>query len=77
MLVDVGNGNLICSQRVENVELYKKGDIRKIKERFKRNSMLIDVRGGRHVRSLIHLDSNHVVISPLEKGRLLEKLENE
>lgn len=74
MLVDIGNGNLILAERAISVKTLNNGRIRIVKQEALSRGLMIDACAGRTARSAIHLDSNHVVISPLDKKEVIRIL---
>ena len=74
MLVDIGNGNLILAERVVTVETLNNGRIRLVKREALSRGLMIDACAGQTARSAIHLDSNHVVISPVAKEEVIRIL---
>ena len=74
MLVDIGNGNLILTERVVTVEALNNGRILTVKREALSRGLMIDACAGRTARSAIHLDSNHIVISPVAKEEVIRIL---
>ena len=74
MLVPVGNGNLVSAVRVTGVRTSDPEAVRSLKRNRTSAAAIIDACAGRSVRSLIYLDSNQVVISPIGHDRLLNLL---
>ena len=81
-LVNIGYGNLISTQRLIAVVSPDSAPIKRMVSEARDRSMLIDATFGRKTRTVLIMDSDHVVLSglPLEKlaPRLgLESLEVE
>jgi regulator of extracellular matrix RemA (YlzA/DUF370 family) len=62
-MINVGFGNSIVASRILAVVNPHSSPMKKLKDEAKRNNRLLDVTEGRRTRSIIILDSNHVVLS--------------
>ena len=69
-LVNIGYGNLISTQRLIAVVSPDSAPIKRMVSEARERSMLIDATFGRKTRTVLIMDSDHVVLS----GLLLEKL---
>ncbi|PLX46713.1 MAG: DUF370 domain-containing protein [Desulfobulbaceae bacterium] len=65
-MINVGFGNSVVASRVLLVANPKSSPIKKLKEEAKQQKKLIDVTEGRKTRSIILLDSDHVVLSAIQ-----------
>ena len=68
-LVNIGYGNLISTQRLIAVVSPDSAPIKRMVSEARDHSMLIDATFGRKTRTVLIMDSDHVVLSglPLEK----------
>ena len=68
-LVNIGYGNLISTQRLIAVVSPDSASIKRMVSEARDHSMLIDATFGRKTRTVLIMDSDHVVLSglPLEK----------
>ena len=68
-LVNIGYGNLISTQRLIAVVSPDSAPIKRMVSGARDHSMLIDATFGRKTRTVLIMDSDHVVLSglPLEK----------
>ena len=68
-LVNIGYGNLISTQRLLAVVSPDSAPIKRMVSEARERSMLIDATFGRKTRTVLIMDSDHVVLSglPLEK----------
>lgn len=73
--VDIGFGNIIASSRVLAVAASDSAPIRRVIQEARDRSMLVDACAGRKCRSVIIMDSDHVVASSLEVNEIKVKLE--
>jgi regulator of extracellular matrix RemA (YlzA/DUF370 family) len=65
-MINVGFGNSVVASRILLVVNPKSAPIRKLKEEAKIHKRLIDVTEGRKTRSIIILDTNHVILSAIQ-----------
>ena len=65
-MINVGFGNAVPASRVLAVVNPKSSPMKKLKDEAKEQKKLIDVTEGRRTRSIIILDSNHVVLSSVQ-----------
>ena len=65
-MINVGFGNAVLASRVVAVVNPKSSPMKKLREEAKEQKRLIDVTEGRRTRSIIILDSNHVVLSSVQ-----------
>lgn len=65
-MINIGFGNSVLAGRVLAVVNPKSSPMKKLKEEAKEQKKLIDVTEGRRTRSIIILDTNHVVLSSVQ-----------
>lgn len=65
-MINVGFGNSVVASRVLLVVNPKSSPIKKLKDEAKLQKKLIDVTEGRKTRSIILLDSGHLVLSAVQ-----------
>lgn len=65
-MINIGFGNAVLASRVLAVVNPKSSPMKKLKEEAKEQKKLIDVTEGRRTRSIIILDSNHVILSSVQ-----------
>ncbi len=65
-MINVGFGNSVVAGRVLLVVNPKSSPIKKLKDEAKAQKKLIDVTEGRKTRSIIILDTNHVILSSVQ-----------
>ena len=73
-MINIGFGNAVVAGRVLTVVNPKSSPIKKLKDEAKAQKKLIDVTEGRKTRSIIILDSNHVILSPVQPETLTQRL---
>ncbi|HIE03396.1 MAG TPA: DUF370 domain-containing protein [Candidatus Latescibacteria bacterium] len=73
--INVGFGNLVAVHRIVAIVSPNSSPIRRLKAIAERDGKLIDASQGRKTRSVIVLDSDHVVLSAIGPETLLQRLE--
>jgi len=73
-LLNIGFGNTVMVDRVVAVINTGSSPARKLKEAAKKENKLIDVTEGRRTRSIIIMDSNHVVLSSVQPDTIGQRL---
>lgn len=72
-MVNVGFGNSVVAGRILAVVNPHSSPMKKLKDEAKRNNRLLDVTEGRRTRSIIVLDSNHVVLSSVQPETIMQR----
>jgi regulator of extracellular matrix RemA (YlzA/DUF370 family) len=72
-MINVGFGNSIVASRILAVVNPHSSPMKKLKDEAKRNYRLLDVTEGRRTRSIIILDSNHVVLSSVQPETITQR----
>ena len=74
-LINIGFGSLIAPGRVLTVLEPESAPIKRVMQEAKERGMLIDASYGRKTRSVILMDTDHVVLSALTPDALAERWE--
>ncbi len=78
-LINIGFGNMISSARILAVVSPDSAPIKRMIQEAKDRGMLIDASYGRKTRSVIVMDTDHVILSAIQPeavaGRLAGKME--
>ncbi len=78
-LINIGFGNMISSARILAVVSPDSAPIKRMMQEAKDRGMLIDASYGRKTRSVIVMDTDHVILSAIQPeavaGRLAGKME--
>ena len=72
-MITVGVGTSIVASRILAVVNPHSSPMKKLKDEAKRNYRLLDVTEGRRTRSIIILDSNHVVLSSVQPETITQR----
>ena len=73
-LVNVGYGNVVVAGRVVAIVGPSAAPIRRLREESRERGKLIDATEGRKTRSVILIDSDHVVLSAVHAETLADRL---
>lgn len=79
-LLNIGFGNTVAIERIIAVINAGSSPSRKLKELAKQEGKLLDVTEGRRTRSMLVMDSNHLILSSVQPdtiGQRLAALEQE
>ena len=74
-LINIGFGNLISDSRVLTIVSPESAPIKRMIQDVRERGLLIDASFGRSTRSVIVMDSGHVVLSALFPDQLLARFE--
>lgn len=74
-LLNVGFGNTVMVERIIAVVNTGSSPARKLKELAKQDGKLIDVTEGRRTRSILVMDSNHVVLSSVQADTITQRMQ--
>jgi regulator of extracellular matrix RemA (YlzA/DUF370 family) len=72
-MINVGFGNTVVANRILAIVKPNSSPMKKLKDEAKSNNRLIDVTEGRRTRSILILDSNHVVLSSVQRETLTQR----
>ncbi len=73
-LINIGFGNTVMVSRIVAVVNTGSSPARKLKELAREAGRLVDVTEGRRTRSLLVMDSNHVVLSSIQPDTISQRL---
>ena len=73
-LVNIGYGNMIAAQRLIAVVSPDSAPIKRMVSEARDRSMLIDATFGRKTRTVLIMDSDHVVLSGIPMDKLAPRL---
>ncbi len=72
-MINVGFGNTVVSSRILAVVNPRSSPMKKLKEEARNTNRLIDVTEGRRTRSIIILDSNHLLLSSVQPETITQR----
>lgn len=73
-LLNVGFGNTVIIDRIVAVVNTGSSPARKLKELAKKSGKLIDVTEGRRTRSILVMDSDHIILSSVQTETIGQRL---
>ncbi len=73
-LVNIGYGNIVSANRIISIVSPESAPIKRIVQDAKTRGMLIDATFGRRTRSVIIMDSEHVVLSAIQPETISNRL---
>jgi extracellular matrix regulatory protein A len=73
-LLNVGFGNTVIVNRIIAVINTGSSPARKLKELAKTNGKLIDVTEGRRTRSILVMDSDHIILSSIQPDTISQRV---
>lgn len=72
-MINVGFGNFLVASRIISAVNPHSSPMKKVKDEAKKTNRLIDVTEGRRTRSIIILDSNHIVLSSVQPETITQR----
>lgn len=72
-LLNIGFGNYIVASRIVAIVDPDSAPIRRLREDATKDKRLIDATQGRKTRSIVILDSNHVILSAVQTDTLKQR----
>lgn len=73
-LFDVGFGNAVPKARVVGLVAYDSDPVHRYTQEMEKMHRVIDATKGRKVRTVIFLDSSHIILSAVARETLSERL---
>lgn len=75
-LINIGFGNMISAERLLAIVNSDSAPIKRIVQEARDRQLLIDATYGRKTKSVIVMDSDHVVLSALQPQTIVERFNN-
>lgn len=76
-LVHIGFGNMVAADRVVAIISPSSAPVRRMREEARAAGLLVDATHGRKTRSLLVMDSRHVVISAIQPETISARFEGD
>jgi regulator of extracellular matrix RemA (YlzA/DUF370 family) len=73
-MLNIGYGNVVASQRVVSVVSPQSAPMKRLREQAEKRGKLVDATQGRRTRSILILDTDHVVLSAVNPETILSRL---
>ena len=74
-LISIGFGNVVASGKIVAIITPGSSPVRRLKDEARQKGKLVDATQGRRTRSLIVMDSDHVVLSAIGAETITQRLE--
>ena len=74
VFLNVGFDNVVSAERIIAVASADPSPIRRLREEASRHQKLVDATNGRRTRTVIVMDSDHVVLSSLQPETVAQRL---
>ena len=75
-MISIGHGNYVKGESVVTIIQPDSAPSKKLRHKAAEQRMLIDATGGRRTRSMIVMESNHIVLSSIQTRVLNSRLDN-
>ncbi|MBE6993896.1 MAG: DUF370 domain-containing protein [Ruminococcaceae bacterium] len=76
-LINIGFGNMVSASRIVAIVSPESAPIKRVIQKAKERDMLIDATYGRRSRAVLIMDSEHVLLSPLQPETVANRLSYE
>jgi extracellular matrix regulatory protein A len=73
LLLNIGFGSTVVADRVVAIVAPNSAPMKRLKDEAKKDQRLIDATHGRRTRSIIVMDSNHVVLSAIQAETVAQR----
>jgi regulator of extracellular matrix RemA (YlzA/DUF370 family) len=73
LLLNIGFGSTVVADRVVAIVSPNSAPMKRLKDEAKKDKRLIDATFGRRTRSIIILDSNHIVLSAIQAETISQR----
>lgn len=73
VLVNIGFGNVISASRVIAIVTPGSSPMKRLRDEAKKRGKLIDATEGRRTRSIIIMDSDHIILSALQPETITQR----
>jgi regulator of extracellular matrix RemA (YlzA/DUF370 family) len=73
-MLNIGYGNVVAAPRVVSVVSPQSAPMKRLREQAEKRGKLIDATQGRRTRSILILDTDHVVLSAVNPETILARL---
>ncbi len=74
-LLNIGFGNTVVADRIVSIVSPNSSPIKRLKDEARDEKRLVDATQGRRTRSVIVMDSNHVILSSIQVETISQRFE--
>lgn len=75
-LINIGFGNIVSAERIISIVSPESAPIKRIVQEAKDNKTAIDATFGRRTRSVIIMDSGHIILSAVQPETIAGRVDN-
>lgn len=72
-LLNIGFGNTVVAERVVAIVTPNSAPMKRLKDQAREHDRLVDATHGRRTRSIIVLDSNHIILSAIQAETVAQR----
>lgn len=72
-LLNIGFGSTVVADRVVSIVSPNSAPMKRLKDEARKNNRLVDATHGRRTRSIIIMDSNHVILSAIQADTISQR----
>jgi len=72
-LLNIGFGNTVVAERVITIVDPNSAPMKRLKDEAKKDNRLVDATHGRKTRSIIIMDSNHIILSAIQAETISQR----
>ena len=76
-LINIGFGNIVSDERIISIVSPESAPIKRIVQEAKDSKMAIDATYGRRSRSVLIMDSGHIILSAVQPETIAGRVEND
>ncbi len=73
ILLNIGFGNAVAAERVIAIVSPSSAPMKRLKDQAKEEKRLVDATHGRRTRSIIIMDSNHIILSSIQAETISQR----
>jgi extracellular matrix regulatory protein A len=74
-LLNIGFGSSVVAERVVTIVSPNSAPMKRLKDEAKEEKRLVDATHGRRTRSIIIMDSNHVILSAIQSETISQRFD--
>lgn len=75
-LINIGFGNIVSAERIISIVSPESAPVKRIVQEAKDSKMAIDATYGRRTRSVIIMDSGHIILSAVQPETIAGRVDN-
>ena len=76
-LINIGFGNIVSAERIISIVSPESAPIKRIVQESKDSKMAIDATYGRRTRSVLIMDSGHIILSAVQPETVAGRVDND